>query len=114
MRRAQVWAGVALSLLLCGCGTLPAQAAEFSPDEAYALENGLVSVKFDASGGDGQAPSTIYAQPGEGVTLPAAGLQLKKFYEYQEKILTNLQLHVIICKLTICCGGASKRPCTRV
>ena len=76
MRRAQVWAGVALSLLLCGCGTLPAQAAEFSPDEAYALENGLVSVKFDASGGDGQAPSTIYAQPGEGVTLPAAELKV--------------------------------------
>ena len=49
-----------------------------------------------------------------GVTLPAGGLQLKKFCEYPEKILTNLQLHVIICKLTICCGGASKRPCTRV
>lgn len=84
MRRARAWAAVALSLLLCGCGTIPAQAAELSQNsqsDVLLLEDGRVRVRFEANGGEGLLPDDLYAQPGEGVTLPAADLTVDLGHE---------------------------------
>ena len=71
---------LALSLLLCGCSTLPAQAVEAAPDfqdSAYVQEDGRVWVRFDANGGSGTLPDSMAAQKGEGLTLPSAQLTVR-------------------------------------
>ena len=78
MRRASLWAIVALSLLLGG--TLAVQAAEPGTDSqsaAYLQESGRVWVHFKDNGGEGQLPESLSALPGEGVTLPAADLTVR-------------------------------------
>ena len=79
-RRARMGTSLALSLLLCGCSTLPAQAVEAAPDfqdSAYVQEDGRVWVRFDANGGSGTLPDSMAAQKGEGLTLPSAQLTVR-------------------------------------
>ena len=79
-RQARMGTSLALSLLLCGCSTLPAQAAEAALDvqsSAYVQEDGRVWVRFDANGGSGTLPDSMAAQKGEGLTLPSAQLTVR-------------------------------------
>lgn len=79
-KQARMGTSLFLSLLLCGCSTLPAQAAEAVPefqDSAYIQEDGRVWVRFDANGGSGTVPDGLAAQKGEGVTLPSAQLTVR-------------------------------------
>ena len=79
-KQARMGTSLFLSLLLCGCSTLPAQAAEAAPesqDSAYVQEDGRVWVRFDANGGSGTVPDGLAAQRGEEVTLPSAQLSVR-------------------------------------
>ena len=79
-KQARMGTSLFLSLLLCGCSTLPAQAAEAVPefqDSAFIQEDGRVWVRFDANGGSGTVPDGLAAQKGEGVTLPSAQLTVR-------------------------------------
>ena len=79
-KQARMGTSLFLSLLLCGCSTLPAQAAKAVPefqDSAYVQEDGRVWVRFDANGGSGTVPDGLAAQRGEEVTLPSAQLSVR-------------------------------------
>ena len=76
MRHTRAWAGVALSILLCGGVSPSVQAAPVPELSAFSVASNPVRLQFADNGGSGELPEDQVGLPGERVVLPNTDLSV--------------------------------------